>query len=93
MDKGLDRAAMLVDLNRVNEEVVAVITVRFTRTLKRRTLIRTQTVLRDQWETEQRRQTLTLRFARFHRFAANRRFRYVGIGAYANMAQLVEMAK
>ncbi len=36
MDKDSDHAVMLIDLTRENEEVVAVITVRFTRTLKRR---------------------------------------------------------
>lgn len=65
MNQGLNHAAVLVNFDRINEEVIAVIAVGFPRSFERG-VNGTQTVLQDLWETEQCRQTLTLCFASFH---------------------------
>lgn len=65
MNQGLDHAAVLVNFDRINKEVIAVIAVGFPRTFERG-VNGTQTVLQDLWETEQCRQTLTLYFTSFH---------------------------
>ena len=57
-----NHAAVLVHLDRVNQEVVAFIAVGFTRTFERG-VNRTQTMLQDLREAEQCRQTLALCFA------------------------------
>jgi hypothetical protein len=62
MDQRFNHAAMLVNLDRINQEVVAVIAIRFARAFKRG-VNRTQAVLQDLREAEQRRQALPLRFA------------------------------
>ena len=65
MNQGFNHAAVLVNFDRINEEVIAVIAVGFPRTFERG-VNGTQTVLQDLWETEQCRQTLTLCFTSFH---------------------------
>lgn len=65
MNQGLNHAAVLVNFDRINEEVIAVIAVGFPRTFERG-VNRTQTVLQDLRETEQCRQTLALCFTSFH---------------------------
>lgn len=65
MNQGLNHAAVLVNFDRINKEVIAVIAVGFPRTFERG-VNGTQTVLQDLWETEQCRQTLTLCFTSFH---------------------------
>ncbi|SPX66634.1 Uncharacterised protein [Leclercia adecarboxylata] len=82
---------MLIHLDRINQEIVAVVTVRFTRAFEGG-VDRTQTVLQDLWEAEQCRQTLPLRFTRFHQFGEiDARFRYVRIRANADVAQFIDV--
>ena len=91
MDQGFNDAAVLVHLDGVNQEVVAFVTVRFTRTLERG-VNRTQTVLQDLREAEQCRQTLALRLTCFHQFGEiHARFRDVRVRADADVAQLVDV--
>ncbi|CAH0214896.1 hypothetical protein SRABI106_01834 [Rahnella aquatilis] len=87
-----DHAAMLVNLNRINQEVVTLITERFTRTFERR-VNRTQTVLQNLWETEQCRQTLTVLLTHvFHQLCQiNTGRRLVRIRADTDVAQFVDV--
>ena len=64
MDQRFNHATVLVNLNRVDKEVIAIITVRFTRAFEGG-VDRAQAVLQDLREAEQRRQTLPLRLAGF----------------------------
>ena len=83
--------AVLVHLDRVNQEVIAFIAVRFTRAFKRG-VNGTQTMLQDLREAEQCRQALTLRFTGFHQFSEiHARFRDVRIRADTDVAQLVNV--
>ena len=91
VDKGLNHAAVLVHLNRVNQEVVAFIAVGFTRALEGG-VNRTQAMLQDLREAEQCRQTLALCFTGFHQFGeVHARFRDVRIRANADVAQFVDV--
>ena len=91
MDQGLNHATVLIDLDRVNEEIVAVITIRFPRAFERG-INRTQAMLQDLREAEQCRQALTLRFTGFHQFSEiHARFRDVRIRADTDVAQLVNV--
>ena len=64
MDQRFNHATVLVNLDRVDEEVIAVIAIRFTRAFEGG-VDRAQAVLQDLREAEQRRQALPLRFTRF----------------------------
>ena len=91
VDQRFNHATMLVDLDRVNEEIVTVVTVRFTGSFKRG-VNRTQTMLQDLREAEQCRQTLALRFTGFHQLSkVNARFGYVRIRAHADVAQFIDV--
>ncbi len=91
VNQRFNHPTVLVDLDRINEEVVAVITVGFTRTFKRR-VNGAQTVLQDLREAEQRRQTLALRFASFHQFGEiDARLRDVRVRAHADVSQFVDV--
>ena len=65
MDQRLNHAAVLVNLDRIDQEVVAVIAIGLPRAFKRG-VNRTQAVLQNLREAEQCRQALPLRFACFH---------------------------
>ena len=91
VDQGFNHAAVLVHLDRVNQEVVAFIAVGLTRALERR-VNRTQTMLQDLREAEQCRQTLALSFTGFHQLSEiHARFRDVRIRADADVAQFVDV--
>ena len=91
VDQRFNHATVLVNLDRVNEEIVTVVAVRLTGALKRG-VNRTQTVLQDLREAEQCRQTLALRFTGFHQLSkVNARFWYVGIRAHADVAQFIDV--
>ena len=91
VDQRFDHAAVLVNLDGVNQEVVAFIAVGFTRALERG-VNRTQAMLQDLREAEQCRQTLALSFTGFHQFGEiHARFRDVRIRADADVAQFVDV--
>ena len=91
VDQGFNHATVLVNLDRVDKEIVAVITVGFTRALEGG-VNRAQTMLQDLREAEQRRQALSLGFARFDQLGqVDARFRDVRIRANADMAQFVNV--
>ncbi|MNO82967.1 hypothetical protein D3C76_742560 [compost metagenome] len=91
VDQGFNDATMLVHLDRVDQEVVALVTIGLTRTFERG-VDGAQTVLQDLREAKQCWQTLALRFARFHQFGEiHTSFRYVRIRANADVAQFVDV--
>ena len=91
VDQRFNHATMLVDLDRVNEEIVTVVAVGFTGAFKRG-VNRTQTMLQDLREAEQCRQALALRFTGFHQLSkVNARFGYVRIRAHADVAQFIDV--
>ena len=91
VDQRFNDATMLVYFDGVNQEVVAVVAVRFTRAFERR-VNRTQTMLQDLREAEQRRQTLPLRFTGFYQLGeVNARFWYIRVRADADVAKLVDV--
>ncbi len=91
VDQGFNHAAVLVHLDRINQEIVAVITIRFTRALERG-VNGTQAMLQDLREAEQCRQTLALCFTGFHQLSEiHARFRDIRIRADADVAQLVDV--
>ncbi|CCJ89762.1 hypothetical protein BN132_1690 [Cronobacter turicensis 564] len=91
VDQRFDDATMLVHLNRVNQEVVAVIAVGLAGALKRR-VDGTQAMLQDLREAEQCRQALALSFTLLHQpREIDARFGDVRIGAYADMTQFVDV--
>ena len=91
VDQRFNYAAVLVHLDRVNQEVVTFITVGFTRALKRG-VNRTQAMLQDLREAEQCRQTLALSFTGFNQLREiHARFRDVRIRADADVAQFVDV--
>ena len=91
VDQRFNHAAVLVYLDRVNQEVVAFIAVGFTRAFERG-VNRTQAMLQDLREAEQCRQTLALSLTGFHQFGEiHARFRDVRIRADADVAQFVDV--
>lgn len=87
----LNHAAMLVHLDRIHQEIAALVTERLTRAFERG-VDRTQAMLKDLREAEQRRQTLAVLLARFHQFCQiDARLRDIRVRAHADMAQLVDV--
>ena len=91
VNQRFNHATVLVNLDRVNEEIITLVAVGFTGALERG-VNRTQTVLQDLREAEQRRQTLPLRFASFYQLGKiNTCFRDVRVRAHANVTEFVDV--
>ena len=87
----MNYAAMLVDLNGINQEIIALVAVRFARAFKRR-INGAQTMLQDLREAEQRGKTLALSFALFHQFCQiDAGMGNIRVGANADMAQFIDV--
>ncbi len=90
MNQGLNYAAVLVNFDRINKEVIAVIAVGFRARLNAALMERKRYA--KYWETEQCRQTLTLCFTSLPLTAQiDASFRDVRVRAHADVAQLVNV--
>lgn len=91
VDQRFDNAAVLVDLNWVNQKIAALVAKGIARPLKNG-VNGAQAVLQDLREAEQRRQTLAFGLALFYQFhQIDARLGKVRIRANADMTQLIDV--